>query len=150
AEKPPLVPLDAVPAERPLPGQGEPTPVPQPTPAPVEARSSRFEEKLETIQQVDEADMSTRQRTENWDRPAQVEAAPVAVPQIAAPPVTAPQVVAPQQGATPPPRGVGAWYTVQPGDSLSRIASQYNLSVFTLVQANALPNPNLIRVGQQI
>src|SRR5690606_33451963 len=47
-------------------------------------------------------------------------------------------------------RGAGFLYTVERGDSLSTIASQYNVSVFALVQANALPNPNLVRVGQSL
>jgi len=36
------------------------------------------------------------------------------------------------------------WYTVQPGDWLSRIASRYGLSWQTLASTNHLSNPNLI------
>ncbi len=41
-------------------------------------------------------------------------------------------------------------YTVQRGDTLSRIAAQYNINLQTLVQLNGILNPNLIRVGQQL
>jgi predicted extracellular nuclease/LysM repeat protein len=41
-------------------------------------------------------------------------------------------------------------YTVQRGDSLIRIAQQYGLMYGALAQANDLPNPNLIRPGQQL
>lgn len=41
-------------------------------------------------------------------------------------------------------------YTVQRGDSLIRIAQRYGLTYGSLVQANDLANPNLIRPGQQL
>jgi LysM repeat protein len=41
-------------------------------------------------------------------------------------------------------------YTVQRGDTLSRIAAQYNINLQTLVQLNGILNPNLIQVGQQL
>jgi LysM repeat protein len=39
-------------------------------------------------------------------------------------------------------------YTVQPGDTLSRIAAQYNTSVTTLTRLNGILNPDLIKVNQ--
>ena len=39
-------------------------------------------------------------------------------------------------------------YTVQTGDTLSRIAVRFNTTVATLIQLNGIANPNLIRVGQ--
>lgn len=41
-------------------------------------------------------------------------------------------------------------YVVQPGDTLSRIASRFSTTVSTLAQLNGILNPNLIRVGQQL
>ncbi len=39
-------------------------------------------------------------------------------------------------------------YTVEPGDTLSAIARRFNTTVQDIVNANNIPNPNLIRVGQ--
>lgn len=39
-------------------------------------------------------------------------------------------------------------YTVKPGDTLYKIATQHGVTVQQLVTANRLANPNLIRVGQ--
>jgi LysM repeat protein len=47
----------------------------------------------------------------------------------------------------PPPTG-NITYVVQPGDTLSKIARQYGTTVQAIVQANNIPNPNLIYVGQ--
>jgi len=44
----------------------------------------------------------------------------------------------------------GTVYTVQPGDTLGRIAQRYNLTVTTLAQINGIVNPNRIFVGQQL
>jgi len=41
-----------------------------------------------------------------------------------------------------------ATYVVQPGDTLWRISRQFGTSVDAIVQANRIPNPNLIYVGQ--
>ncbi len=41
-------------------------------------------------------------------------------------------------------------YTVQPGDTLSRIAFRTGASVADIMDANGLPNPNLIYVGQTL
>jgi lysozyme len=41
-------------------------------------------------------------------------------------------------------------YTVQSGDTLSRIASEYNTTVDALMEANNIENPNLIEVGQTL
>jgi len=41
-------------------------------------------------------------------------------------------------------------YVVQPGDSLGRIAEQYELSMGSLMAANYLSNPDSIYVGQQL
>jgi LysM repeat protein len=58
----------------------------------------------------------------------------------------APQVqAAPSAGPTGP-----STYTVQPGDTLSGIASRYGTSVNQLASLNGLGNPNLLSVGQVI
>ena len=41
-------------------------------------------------------------------------------------------------------------YRVQPGDTLSGIASRYNTTVAALVRINHIPDPNLIYPGQII
>ncbi|MBN1964299.1 MAG: LysM peptidoglycan-binding domain-containing protein [Anaerolineae bacterium] len=53
---------------------------------------------------------------------------------------------------TPPPNTGGPTlvYIVQAGDTLSRIATIYNVTVDALVQLNGIVNPNLIRTGQQL
>lgn len=53
----------------------------------------------------------------------------------------------------PPPVPVGTapvYYTVKPGDNLFRIAIRFGTSVYSLVMANHLPNPNLIRSGMRL
>jgi LysM repeat protein len=45
---------------------------------------------------------------------------------------------------------VGGMYTIQKGDSLSRIAKRYGVSAKDLAAANEISNPNKIRVGQKI
>ena len=42
----------------------------------------------------------------------------------------------------------GRTHKVKPGECLSIIAAQYNVSVRWLVEANSLADPSLIRVGQ--
>ena len=44
----------------------------------------------------------------------------------------------------------GQVYVVRPGDTLARIASRYEVSVWLLAQANQLANPNVIHVGQRL
>ncbi|MDW8325844.1 MAG: LysM peptidoglycan-binding domain-containing protein [Anaerolineales bacterium] len=41
-------------------------------------------------------------------------------------------------------------YTVQPGDTLARIAARFGVSVQAIMLANGLTNPNLIFVGQRL
>ncbi|MGB8644569.1 MAG: LysM peptidoglycan-binding domain-containing protein [Anaerolineae bacterium] len=42
----------------------------------------------------------------------------------------------------------GNTYVVQPGDNLYRIALKYNVSIYALMQANGISNPNYIFAGQ--
>lgn len=45
---------------------------------------------------------------------------------------------------------VGGTYTIQKGDSLSRIAKRYGVTAKDLAAANGIANPNKIRIGQKI
>lgn len=42
------------------------------------------------------------------------------------------------------------WYTVQKGDTLTKIAKKFNTTVDALVELNNISNPNLIYVGQKL
>lgn len=48
------------------------------------------------------------------------------------------------------PEGQQASHTVQPGDTLTRIAERHNVSIEALLKANDLPNPDFLEVGQVI
>jgi LysM repeat protein len=48
----------------------------------------------------------------------------------------------------PPPPACGQFYTVRPGDNLSRIARWCGTSVESLVYLNGIVNPSRIYVGQ--
>lgn len=60
--------------------------------------------------------------------------------------VTNPPAPTPQ----PAPQPGGTFYTVQPGDTLTRIALRFGVSVQSLALANGLSNINVIFVGQQL
>ncbi len=53
-------------------------------------------------------------------------------------------------GTTPPPSGCRAFYTVRYGDTLYFIAWHYGTTVWAIVNANHLPNPNWIFAGQSL
>jgi LysM repeat protein len=46
--------------------------------------------------------------------------------------------------------GTGGTYVVQRGDTLSRIAARFGVSLSALMSANGITNPNLILVGQRL
>lgn len=48
----------------------------------------------------------------------------------------------------PPPPPTGTRYCVQPGDTLGTIAARFGTTVYAIMQANGLSNPNYIYVGQ--
>ncbi len=52
--------------------------------------------------------------------------------------------------STPVPMSTKVYYTVQKGDTLSKIAIKYKTTVDKLVKLNSLNNPNLISVGKKI
>ncbi|OJT27628.1 peptidoglycan-binding protein [Archangium sp. Cb G35] len=64
--------------------------------------------------------------------------------------LTIPGASGPSAPAPAPPAPSGQRYTVQPGDTLSGIASRFGSSVSAIAQANGISNPNLIHVGQQL
>jgi LysM repeat protein len=83
-------------------------------------------------------------------RPVSSEAAP--------PPTLVPPSPTPRPEATPVPSepvaaatpAKGGTNTVQPGDQLKNIASQSNVSIRTIISANNIPNPDRLKVGQEL
>jgi len=54
------------------------------------------------------------------------------------------------QAAQPEAARSGVWHVVRWGETLSRIASHYGVSVSAIVAANGLANPNRIWPGQRL
>jgi LysM repeat protein len=76
---------------------------------------------------------------------------PTLVPPTATPKPTATPVPAVQPTAMPTSTPVkGGTYTVKPGDELKHIAAEYNVSIWTIISANNIPNPDSLRVGQEL
>jgi LysM repeat protein len=64
---------------------------------------------------------------------------------------TAPTAQAQEQPpATPTPAGETIRYTVEPGDTLGKLAQAYDTTVAELVALNEIENPDLIYVGQAL
>jgi LysM repeat protein len=78
-------------------------------------------------------------------RPAASEPAPP--PTLAAPTATPGPTVTPIVVASPTPVGPRT-YTVQKGDELKQIAAQYGVSIWKIIDANHIPNPDSLTVGQ--
>lgn len=57
---------------------------------------------------------------------------------------------APVSVPAPPPAPSGDVWVVKAGDTLSRIASAWGVTVSALAAVNGIPNPDLIHIGQQI
>jgi LysM repeat protein len=68
-------------------------------------------------------------------------------PLVAAPDVSASEANTPAPTPTPVPVSAQS-YTVQLGDTLAQIAMLHNVSVQAIVEANDLPNPDVISAGQ--
>jgi LysM repeat protein len=61
------------------------------------------------------------------------------------------KLVIPGGGApAPAPKPTTTTYTVQPGDTLSKIAQKFRVAPAAIMSANGLTNANLIRVGQKL
>ncbi len=80
-------------------------------------------------------------------RPASAQSAP--------PPTLAPPTATPRPTATPVPVAQatatpqkGGTYIVQPGDQLKHIAARYNVSIWKIIDANDIANPDSLRIGQ--
>ena len=81
-------------------------------------------------------------------RPAGSTAAPP--PTLVAPPTPAPTALM-SLAPKPTPTPVGPrTYTVKPGDELRHIAADYGVSIWTIINANDIPNPDSLRVGQEL
>lgn len=72
------------------------------------------------------------------------------VPATPSLPVTEPSQPNPPMLQIEPIVSGGAIYVVRSGDTLSAIALRFNVTVASLVAANALANPNVIRPGQRL
>lgn len=81
--------------------------------------------------------------------PAPLAPAPGPSPTPVPPKPLAPAAPTPQP--TPTAGASGFWlYTVVAGDSLGSIAQRFNVSEAEILALNALPDPNLLRLGQQL
>ena len=73
---------------------------------------------------------------------------PTLVPPTATPkPTATPVPLAPAAAATATPLQ-GGTYVVQPGDELKHIAADYNVSIWKIIAANKIPNPDSLKIGQ--
>jgi LysM repeat protein len=74
-------------------------------------------------------------------------AAPTATP---VPTATLAPTVAPTATAEPKPTAapLSRTYTVKPGDELKHIAALYNVNIWKIIDANDIPNPDSLRIGQ--
>jgi LysM repeat protein len=76
------------------------------------------------------------------------------------PPTLVPPTAVPQATDTPastrptarpsPTVAKGLTYTVKPGDQLKHIAAAYGVSIWKIVEINDIPNPDGLRVGQEL
>ena len=85
-------------------------------------------------------------------RPASSQSAP---PPTLAPPTATPRPTAtpvapmPLAKATATPQK-GGTYTVQPGDELKHIAADHHISIWKIIDANDIPNPDSLKIGQEL
>jgi LysM repeat protein len=75
---------------------------------------------------------------------------PTLVPPTATPkPTVTPVPSTPAASATAAPQPGGA-YIVQPGDELKNIAADYNVSIWKIIAANNIPDPDSLKIGQEL
>ena len=72
---------------------------------------------------------------------------PIAPPTLAPGPTPVPPTAMPSSDATPT-ATMPATYTVRPGDELKNIAAQYGVSIWKIVDANTIADPDSLLVGQ--
>jgi LysM repeat protein len=77
-------------------------------------------------------------------RPVSSNAAP---PPTLAPPTATPKPTASPVPPTPTPE-TGRKVTVKAGDELKAIAAAYNVSIFKIIEANKIADPDSLRIGQ--
>src|SRR4030088_29095 len=84
-----------------------------------------------------------------FKRPVSSNAAPppTLAPPTATPRATTTPVALAAPVATPTPQK-GGTYTVQPGDELKHIAADYQVSIWKIIAANDIPNPDSLKIGQ--
>jgi hypothetical protein len=82
-------------------------------------------------------------------RPAASQPAPP--PTLAPPsPTPRPTATAIPAGATPTAVATNRTYTVKKGDELKHIAADYNVSIWKIIDANDIPDPDSLRIGQEL
>lgn len=95
----------------------------------------------------------TKRATAQVDEPAPAPVMPpakVVTPPVAPPrPVARPTVPVAPVAETPDAAGASS-YTIQKGDSLSKIAAKAGVSTKELAELNNITNPNSIRIGQRL
>jgi LysM repeat protein len=86
-----------------------------------------------------------------FKRPVSSNAAPppTLAPPTATPRATTTPVALAATVATPTPQK-GGTYTVQPGDELKHIAADYQVSIWKIIAANDIPNPDSLKIGQEL
>ena len=80
----------------------------------------------------------------NHKRP--IESQPQVPPTLAAPTRTPQPTSTPAPTPTPKPKT----YVVKPGDELKHIAAEYGVDIFMLIRVNSIPNPDSLRIGQEL
>ena len=78
----------------------------------------------------------------------------------APPPTLVPPTATPKPTATPvPPKTAavatttpqkGGIYVVQPGDELKNIAADYHVSIWKIIDANDIADPDSLKIGQEL
>jgi hypothetical protein len=71
-------------------------------------------------------------------------------PQLAADAAVAPESAPAEGEATGAEEGGPVVHTVQAGDTLGRISTEYSVSMEDIMAANGIDNPNLLSVGQEL
>jgi len=74
----------------------------------------------------------------------------VKLPTVTPRPTSTPAPATPAPTPTPSPTPTPIIYEVQKGDTLSGIAKQFGISIEALQEANAILNPEYLRIGQEL
>jgi LysM repeat protein len=90
--------------------------------------------------------MSGRQEVSSWCNDGSGEYAPASATSTPEAKQTASPAPTPEASATPAPQT----YTVQAGDTLSSIAANFGTDVESIMAGNALTDPNVLSIGQEL